>query len=198
MVDEEPKNEKDNFKYIRVLIKYYEKQEEKIYTFFDGEEDELNLSTNLNLKNSNLNKTNENPNQNNQILNNNNENFNLINIENKENPFELKCDKKNNSLISEENKIEPYFYRNQSANGDAKNIQNVTRGKKMLCSNILHPFFNTNQYLDLNNINKKKLIKRIIKNSGRRKDVKYINIISQFLINDFNSKLKLNNLKNNK
>ena len=161
------KNEKDNFKYIRDLIKYnmlpnnnqkigYEKLEEKIYTLFDGEEDELNLSTNLNLKNSNLNKTNENPNQNNQILNNNNENFNLINIENKENPFELKCDKKNNSLISEENKIEP-------------------DGKKMLCSNILHPFFNTNQYLDLNNINKKKLIKRIIKNSGRRKDVKYKN-----------------------
>ena len=161
------KNEKDDFKYTGDLIKYnmlpnnnqkigYEKLEEKIYTLFYGEEDELNLSTNLNLKNSNLNKTNENPNQNNQILNNNNENFNLINIENKENPFELKCDKKNNSLISEENKIEP-------------------DGKKMLCSNILHPFFNTNQYLDLNNINKKKLIKRIIKNSGRRKDVKYKN-----------------------
>ena len=192
MVDEESifielnKNEKDDFKYIGDYIKYdmlpinnqkidYEKLEEKVYTFFDGEEDDLNLSTNLNLKNSNLNKTNENPNQNNQILNNNNENFNLINIENKENPFELKCDKKNNSLISEVNKIEPYFYRNQSAYGDAKNIQNVTRGKKMLCSNILHPFFNTNQYLDLNNINKKKLIKRIIKNSGRRKDVKYKN-----------------------
>ena len=162
------KNENYNFKYIRDLIKYnmlpnnnqkigYKKLEEKIYTFFDGEEDELNLSTNLNLKNSNLNKTNENPNQNNQILNNNNnENNNSNNTENKENPVELKCDKKNNSLISEENKIEP-------------------DGKKMLCSNILHPFFNTNQYLDLNNINKKKLIKRIIKNSGRRKDVKYKN-----------------------
>ena len=160
-------SDKNKFKYTRDLIKYnilpnikkkigYKKREEKVNEFYDGEKDDLNLSTNLNSKNSNLNKTNENPNQNNQILNNNNENFNLINIENKENPFELKCDKKNNSLISEENKIEP-------------------DGKKMLCSNILHPFFNTNQYLDLNNINKKKLIKRIIKNSGRRKDVKYKN-----------------------
>ena len=115
------KNEKDDFKYIGDYIKYdmlpinnqkidYEKLEEKVYTFFDGEEDDLNQSTNLNSKNSNLNKTNENPNQNNQILNNNNnENNNSNNTENKENPFELKCDKKNNSFISEENKIELNF-----------------------------------------------------------------------------------------
>ena len=147
------KNEKDDFIYTGDFIKYdmlpinnqkidYEKLEEKVYTFYGGEKDDLNQSTNLNSKNSNLNKTNENPNQNNQILNNNNnENNNSNNTENKENPVELKCDKKNNSFISEENKIEPNF----------NTIQN-------------------NQNLDLKNNNKKKLIKRIKKNSRRRND----------------------------
>ena len=61
------KNEKDDFKYTGDLIKYnmlpnnnqkigYEKLEEKVCTFYDGEEDDLNQSTNLNSKNSNLNK----------------------------------------------------------------------------------------------------------------------------------------------
>ena len=147
------KSDKNKFKYTGDLKKYnilpninkkigYKKREEKVNEFYDGEEDELNLSTNLNTKNSNLNKTNENPNQNNQILNNNNnENNNSNNTENKENPVELKCDKKNNSFISEENKIEPNF----------NTIQN-------------------NQNLDLKNNNKKKLIKRIKKNSRRRND----------------------------
>ncbi len=94
----------------------------------------------LNLStNLNSNKTNENPNQNNQILNNNNDYNNSNNTENKENLVELKCDKKNNSFISEENKIEPNFNTNQN-----------------------------NLNLDLKNINKKKLIKRIKKNDRRR------------------------------
>ena len=147
------KSDKNKFKYTGDLKKYnilpninkkigYKKREEKVNEFYDGEEDDLNLSTNLNTKNSNLNKTNENPNQNNQILNNNNnENNNSNNTENKENPVELKCDKKNNSFISEENKIETNF----------NTIQN-------------------NQNLDLKNNNKKKLIKRIKKNSRRRNE----------------------------
>ena len=150
--DEEIFKSDNNFKYTGDLKKYniipninkkigYKKQEEKVYKFYYGEDGELNLSTNLN-----SNKTNENPNQNNQILNNNNENFNLINIENKENPFELKCDKKNNSLISEENKIEPNFNTNQN-----------------------------NKNLDLKNKNKKKLIKRI-KNERRKEKPDLIRI----------------------
>ena len=77
------KSDKNKFKYTGDLKKYnilpninkkigYKKREEKVNEFYDGEKDDLNLSTNLNSKNSNLNKTNENPNQNNQILNNNN------------------------------------------------------------------------------------------------------------------------------
>ena len=151
-------SDKNKFKYTRDLIKYnilpninkkigYKKREEKVNEFYDGEKDDLNLSTNLNSKNSNLNKTNENPNQNNQILNNNNnENNNSNNTENKENPVELKCDKKNNSLISEENKIEPNFNTNQN-----------------------------NKNLDLKNKNKKKLIKRI-KNERRKEKPDLIRI----------------------
>ena len=151
------KSDKYKFKYTGDLIKYnmlpnnnqkidYEKLEEKVNEFYDGEEG-VNQSTNLNSKNSNLNKTNENPNQNIQILNNNNnENNNSNNTENKENPVELKCDKKNNSFISEENKIEPNF----------NTIQN-------------------NQNLDLKNNNKKKLIKRI-KNERRKEKPDLIRI----------------------
>ena len=147
------KSDKNKFKYTGDLKKYnilpninkkigYKKREEKVNEFYDGEKDDLNLSTNLNSKNSNLNKTNENPNQNNQILNNNNnENNNSNNTENKENPVELKCDKKNNSFISEENKIEP----------NPNTIQN-------------------NQNSDSKNNNKKKSTKRIKKNSRRRND----------------------------
>ena len=128
------KNEKDNFQYTGDLKKYnmlpnnyqkisYKKLEEKVDTFYDGEEDESNLSTKLNSKNSNSNNTNENSNQNNQILNNNNNNvyINSNNTENKEKPVELKVDKKNNSFISE--KIEPNFNTNQNnQNLDLKNF----------------------------------------------------------------------------
>lgn len=117
------KNEKDNFKYTGDLIKYNVLPDDYQSSFYDGEEDESNLSTKLNSKNSNSNNTNENSNQNNQILNNNNNNvyINSNNTENKEKPVELKVDKKNNSFISE--KIEPNFNTNQNnQNLDLKNF----------------------------------------------------------------------------
>ena len=130
-------NEKDNFQYTGDLKKrnmlpnnyqkIYKKLEKNVYTFYDGKEDESNLSDKLNSKFSTSDDANENSNQNNQISNNNNNNdyINSNNTENKEKPVELKVDKKINSFIKYQN-------------------------------------------LNLKNINKKKLIKRIEKNDRRR------------------------------
>ena len=120
------KNEKDNFKYTGDLIKYNVLPDDyqKISTFYDDEEDESNLSTKLNSKNSN---------QNNQILNNNNNNvyINSNNTENKEKPVELKVDKKNNSFISE--KIEPNFNTNQNnQNLDLKNFLLILHNRNIM------------------------------------------------------------------
>ncbi len=127
------KNEKDNFKFTGDLIKYNVLPDDYQSSFYDGEEDESNLSTKLNSKNSNSNNTNENSNQNNQISNNNNNNvyINSNNTENKEKPVELKVDKKNNSFISE--KIEPNFNTNQNnQNLDLKNFLLILHNRNIM------------------------------------------------------------------